>query len=321
MRKKFICIWSCVCLAILAGCSHPADTNHKEAGAGTGSDGKPSAEISSVPTKKPEGETLAEASPEPAIVEEDWSEYFDGRNGAAVLYHASDARYRIYNKKLALTRRSPCSTFKIISSLIALENGIVDPDHSTRRWSGEQFWNESWNHDIDFREAFRTSCVWYYREVIDEIGKEQMQKQLDALQYGNCDISDWKGKRNKNNSNRALTGFWIESSLKISPKEQAEVMERIFGDGSVYSRETQEELRRVMLAKRNKKTDLSIYGKTGMGVKQGEAVDAWFTGFAEMEEDRIYYCVYLGRTEGRNISSDKAKEIAIELVSDYVKGF
>lgn len=317
MKKKFICIWICICLAILAGCSHPADTNHKEAGAGTGSDGKPSAEISSVTTKKPEGETLAEASPEPVIVEEDWSEYFDGRNGAAVLYHASGVRCRIYNKKLAMTRRSPCSTFKIISSLIALETGLIDSDHSTRRWSGEKFWNESWNHDIDFREAFRTSCVWYYREVINEIGKEQMQKQLDALQYGNCDISDWKGKRNKNNSNRALTGFWIESSLKISPKEQAEVMERIFGDGSVYSRETQKELRRVMLAKRNKKTDLSIYGKTGMGVKQGSVVDAWFTGFAEMDGDRICFSVYLGRTKDRMVSSDVAKKIAIEMVSDY----
>ena len=47
-----------------------------------------------------------------------------------------------------------------------------------------------------------------------------MQKELDKLQYGNCDISDWEGRLNTNNSNRALTGFWIESSLMISPKEQ-----------------------------------------------------------------------------------------------------
>ena len=50
---------------------------------------------------------------------------------------------------------------------------------------------------------------------------------LDRLQYGNCDISDWEGRLNTNNSNRALTGFWIESSLMISPKEQVEVMGRL----------------------------------------------------------------------------------------------
>ena len=60
------------------------------------------------------------------------------------------------------------------------------------------FWNENWNKDIDFREAFRTSCVWYYRQVIDEIGKEMMQKELDKLRYGNCDISDWEGRLNTN---------------------------------------------------------------------------------------------------------------------------
>lgn len=76
----------------------------------------------------------------------------------------------MYNGDLAMTRRSPCSTFKIISSLIALEHGIITPEDSTRTWSDEMFWNEDWKRDIDFGEAFRTSCVWYYRQVIDEIG-------------------------------------------------------------------------------------------------------------------------------------------------------
>ena len=49
-------------------------------------------------------------------------------------------------------------------------------------------------------------------EVRDEVGKDLMQEQLDKLQYGNCDISDWEGRLNTNNSNPALTGFWIEWS-------------------------------------------------------------------------------------------------------------
>lgn len=52
--------------------------------------------------------------------------------------------------------------------------------------------------------------------------------------------------RSEQEVNRA-TGFWIESSLLISPKEQAEVMERIFGNNSTYSRQSLDALKQAML--------------------------------------------------------------------------
>lgn len=236
-------------------------------------------------------------------------------------YHPPFCRYPIADwgcpEPGILTRRPPCSTFKIISSLIALENKIIIPENSTRTWSGEIFWNEDWNRDINFSEAFRTSCVWYFRQVVDDIGKERMQRELDKLRYGNCDISDWEGRLNINNNNRALTGFWIESSLMISPREQVEVMERIFGSGSDYSEETRNELKKVMRLPEQEKSGISVYGKTGLGVTDGITVDAWFTGFAERAEGNVYFCVRLGRTDGMDVSSTLAKEIAMKIVSDY----
>lgn len=291
--------------------------NAKQEGAGEGkAQGTPK-------DREPKGEEKVQESLEdgagldPETTEADWSAEFHGLNGAAVLYDASNMQYTIYNQDLARTQRSPCSTFKIISSLIALEHGLLDPDNSTRPWSGEEFWNEAWNHDISFREAFRESCVWYFRQVTDGIGQERMQEGVTELGYGNCDISDWDGHLNTNNNNRALTGFWIESSLKISPKEQTEVMERIFGTESAYSQRTQEELKQVMLVERQGGESLPIYGKTGMGVDHGTVVDAWFTGFAELEGRNLYFCVYLGQTDGKDVSSTAAKEIAIKLVEQY----
>lgn len=289
------------------GKEEPAEEKREELETKSGSD--------SIETDPGEADEILEMEPEMADAE--WSEYFNGLNGAAVIYDVTKRRYTVYNGDLATTRRSPCSTFKIISSLIALENGIIEPEDSTREWSGEIFWNEDWNKDIDFSQAFSTSCVWYYRQVIDDIGADMMQKELNKLQYGNCDISDWEGKLNTNNHNRALTGFWIESSLMISPKEQVEVMERIFGESSDYSEETQNDLKQVMLVSGQDRSDISIYGKTGMGKTENIVVDAWFTGFAESTEGKIYFCVYLGRTDGMNVSSPLAKEIAIRLVSDY----
>lgn len=93
-------------------------------------------------------------------------------------------------------------------------------------------------------------------------------------------------------------------------------MERIFGEASDYSEETQNELKRVMLVSEQERTDIPIYGKTGMGKSDGIVVDAWFTGFAEGTEGILYFCVYLGRTDDMNVSSSLAKEIAIQIVSE-----
>ena len=72
-----------------------------------------------------------------------------------------------------------------------------------------------------------------------------------------------------------------------------------------------------MLVTEQNRTDISVYGKTGMGKADGMVVDAWFTGFAETAEGNLYFCVRLGRTDGMNVSSPLAKEIAIKLVSNY----
>ena len=302
-----------ICVFALCSCSGGAETEQKT----------PVPEKTAAPEEEIEGSLppspvlSPSQEPEPEIIEAAWSEYFNGFNGAAVLYDPSGMRYTVFNSDLAQTRRSPCSTFKIISSLIALENGILVPEDSTREWSGEIFWNEKWNRDIDFTDAFHESCVWYFRELTDDVGQEIVQEELNKLQYGNCDISDWEGRLNTNNSNRALTGFWIESSLLISPKEQTEVMERIFKESSPYLEETRESLKQVMLVADRDTSGINIYGKTGMGKRDGITVDAWFTGFAEKAEENVYFCIYLGKTDSMNVSSAAAKEIAIRLVSDY----
>lgn len=116
---KVICLlFVCILACMITGCA-----NHS-------TEEKPPAESGN------SVESENEISADIETVEADWSEYFNGRNGTAVIYDPSNRRYTVYNQKLAETRSSPCSTFKIISSLIALENGIILPEDSTRTWSG-----------------------------------------------------------------------------------------------------------------------------------------------------------------------------------------
>lgn len=280
-------------------------------------------EISLNPEEK--SSVLIEMTPETAesfttispttVLRPDWNSYFGELNGTAVIFDPEENIFQIYNENLADIRRSPCSTFKIVSSLVGIENKVINPENSLRPWSGETFWNDDWNQDIDFYSAFRTSCVWYYRQVIDDIGPKIILDTLEALQYGNCDISDWEGHLNNNNSNPALTGFWIESSLKISPREQTQVLERIFGESSDYSSDIRTILEEVMFLPESSDETCKIYGKTGMGKNSNITVDCWYVGFADVGH-RIYFCIYLGETANQNVSSTLAREIAALLIKN-----
>lgn len=247
----------------------------------------------------------------------DYSKYFDGLSGCAVFYEPDTKEYKIYNTELADIRTSPCSTHKIAASILGLEYGVINKENSVRHWSGTDYWNEEWNKDIDFNDAFKSSCIWYFREVIDELGEEFIKEQLANLEYGNCDISKWEGNKDID-GDRSLNGYWLESSLEISPKEQTEVMEKIFGTSTSFAYENLQYLKDAMLIEQNK-TENPVYGKTGTGKINGKTVDSWFTGFVNNSGENIYFAVYLDAANPGDISGKTAENIAIDIISKELK--
>jgi len=148
-------------------------------------------------------------------------------------------------------------------------------------YNGNTYPIESWNANLNLKEAFQNSCVWYYRQFIDKIGKETMKKSLEEIGYSNCDISEWNG------SGLAPTedtnGFWLGSSLRISPFEVVNVTNKIFEGNSKYSNENISILKNIM------ESDVKgIYGKTGTGIDNS----AWYAGFYEKENNKIYFALH-----------------------------
>ncbi|WP_243155986.1 penicillin-binding transpeptidase domain-containing protein [Clostridium sp. C2-6-12] len=187
----------------------------------------------------------------------DYSEAFSGIEGCAVFYNNDKKEYQIYNEEECNKEVSPCSSFKIISTLIGLKNGVLASSDTKKSYNGTKYSIEAWNKDLNLKEAFQTSCVWYFRSVIDKVGQETMQEELNKIHYGNCDISEWKG--GNINLLPELNGFWLESSLKISPKEQVEVLTNIFNGKTDFSNETIETLKEIMLVDKN--NNVYIYCK------------------------------------------------------------
>lgn len=253
-------------------------------------------------------ETSAPVIQGPLEQEIDYSEEFEGIQGCAVVYLPETEEYFLYNKAMCDVRESPYSSFKIVSALIGLDAEIIDSDSSTMNYDGTTYPVEAWNGNLTLQEAFASSCIWYFSQIIDCTGQDNVQAVLDELNYGNCDISEWDGSGI--NPLPELNGFWLASSLKISPREQVEVLSRIFEGKTEFEQNDIKILKSVM---RTEATDsLVTYGKTG---SSGDG-QAWFVGFAEQENHRSYIAVYLNdRLNADKATGSQAKDIAIAILN------
>lgn len=225
--SRIICM-SAVCLIMLSGCSSKQEKVEQM-------DQLEQSKTDDKTEKKESGNTEEEML--------DLSSAFNSINGCAVLYSPSEYKYSLYNKDMAEQKVSPYSTFKIISTLIGMHNNIIKDENSTMNYNGTQYQNSEWNENLTLQKAFQTSCIWYFHQIINSVGEEKVKKELSELKYGNCDVSEWEGSMI--NPYEELNGFWLGSSLKISPYEQVEVLSKIFEGKSFYDNENVEKLKKL----------------------------------------------------------------------------
>src|SRR5688500_10710975 len=76
--------------------------------------------------------------------ERDLSEFFGGREGCFVVYDPASVTFTRYNPNASEERFSPCSTFKIPHTLVALETGVASGADFTLRWDGFNRGGPAW---------------------------------------------------------------------------------------------------------------------------------------------------------------------------------
>lgn len=184
----------------------------------------------------------------------DLADIFQGFDGTFIMYDEGADRYTVFNKTLSETRLPPCSTFKVFHALIGLDSGVLDRDdaRTLMKWNGKPSSIAAWNHDQTLASAMRHSVVWYFQRVATGIGEERMQRGLDRIGYGNRDISG------------GLTRFWLQSSLKISPREQVGLLRALFNGSLPFAAEDIAVVKRDITLSSGK--GLRFMGKTGSGV-------------------------------------------------------
>jgi beta-lactamase class D len=231
--------------------------------------------------------------------ETDFSKYFEGYSGAFVLYDVNNKYYIRHNEEQCKKRWSPCSTFKIPNSLIALETGVATDENFTLKWDGTKQPYDTWNQDHTLRAAIANSVVWYYRELARRIGEARMKDYIEKIDYGNKDISG------------GLDKFWLMSSIAISANEQVEFLLKLITNKLPFSERTVNIVKDIMTLEKN---DLYVLrGKTGSGEnKDIKRTQGWFVGYLTLGDNAYVFATNIEAPE--NANGKKAKEITYEIL-------
>lgn len=119
-----------------------------------------------------------------------------------------------------------------------------------------------------------------------------MEEWVQKISYGNQDISG------------GIDQFWLSSSLKISPIEQADFMKSLYKENLPFDKDTMKTVKRMMI--QTEGDNFTLYGKTGRGSNLG-----WYVGFIETN-DRNY--VFVTNISG---TSADAKSIIMGILKKY----
>ncbi len=230
----------------------------------------------------------------------DLSAYFKGYEGSFVLYDSKNDTFHIYNMEQAALRFSPDSTYKIYDALLGLEKGVITPKDSYIPWNGETYPFEAWNAGQTLQSAMRSSVNWYFQSIDQQLTPSDIYNYIGQIGYGNENVSD------------TLSTYWLESSLKISPIEQVELLIKLQNNDWGFSSESINAVKDSICISSSEAG--KFYGKTGTGRIDGQDVNGWFIGYIEAADNTYFFAANI-RADGGAAGSNAA-EITISVLSD-----
>lgn len=230
----------------------------------------------------------------------DLSTYFGEYEGSFVLYDLENDAWNIHNMEHATLRVAPNSTYKIYDALFGLEEDIITPENSFIAWNGETYPFEAWNADQNLQSAMASSVNWYFQSLDERLGMLSVYDYIKAIGYGNETISG------------DFSSYWMESSLKISPIEQVELLTKVQNNSFGFAPENINAVKdAICLSSSDAGT---FYGKTGTGRVDGQDVNGWFVGLLETTDNTYFFATNIGADS--DATGGNATEITMSILSD-----
>ena len=230
----------------------------------------------------------------------DFSKYFGKYEGSFVLYDLGNDAWSIHDIEHATLRVAPDSTYKIYDALFGLEEGVITPQDSFIAWNGENYPFEAWNADQTLQSAMASSVNWYFQSVDEQLGTTSVYDYIKEIGYGNKNMSG------------DFSTYWMESSLKISPIEQVELLTQLQNNNFGFAPENINAVKdSICLSSSDAGT---FYGKTGTGRVDGQDVNGWFIGYIETVDNTYFFATNIGADS--DATGGNATEITMSILSD-----
>ena len=230
----------------------------------------------------------------------DLSAYFGEFEGSFVLYDLGNDAWSIHDVDHATLRVAPNSTYKIYAALFGLEEGVITPENTFIAWDGNNYPFDTWNNDQNLQSAMSNSVNWYFQTVDEQLGVSDVYSYIKEIGYGNENMSG------------DFSSFWMESSLKISPIEQVELLTKLQNNSFNFAPENINAIKdSICLSSSDVGT---FYGKTGTGRVNGQDVNGWFVGLLETANNTYFFATNIGADTGATGSN--ATEITMSILSD-----
>ncbi|MBS4220648.1 class D beta-lactamase [Bacillus sp. FJAT-49711] len=222
---------------------------------------------------------------------------FNGVKGTTIIKNVKTGKTYVVNEKRSKKRFTPESTFKVPNAIIGLTMKAVKDEYEVKRWDGVVREFEEWNTDHSLASAMRQSAIWFYQDMARDIGVRQMQSNVDKMNYGNRDISG------------GIDTFWLDSSLKISAREQVTFIEKLVKEKLPFDKQVLKTVKRMMI--NDDQDEYVIHGKTG--TRLSDLGLGWYVGYIETSKDTWVFATNVegSGTVAKNITRDCLQELKI----------
>lgn len=229
--------------------------------------------------------------------EVDLAKLFNERNveGTIIISSLDGKTEYLHNKTRSEKRYLPASTFKIPNTLIALEEKAIANEKEIIKWDGKDKGWSPWNKNQSLETAFPISCIWFYQELAKRVGNSKYLSYLDKLHYGN--------KMTGPN----LATFWLEGDLKISAREQIDILKKLYKDQLPFKDEHLKILKKIMVV--DKTPEYTIRVKTGLAMRIKNQ-HGWYVGYVETSGKTWFFATNI--CIKRKSDSTYRKEITME---------
>ena len=234
-------------------------------------------------------------------------------NGSFVFYDFKQDKYFISNDSICNLRYPAYSTFKIASSLIALDMGIAKNEFYTIQYDSIKYplpekmkknnFFKHWFNDHTLKTALQYSVNWYFIELGEQIGNDNMADYMEKLAYGNQIVSS------------GTEQAWYNGQLKISALEQVEFIKNILNQNyKGISKDAQRII--AQLFPEELENNYALYSKTGTGEIGNDRSVYWDIGYLKTKENNYAFALNIFENNANNVPWKKRMEMVQKIFAD-----